>query len=167
MAKDYGTAEITAGAKIPPCALTGMEVYVEIGDAWDIPEYKTLGAAGMDLHANNKEAIMIKPGEHKLIPTGLKMSIPVGYEMQIRPRSGLVLTHGVTVLNAPGTVDSDYRGFIGIILYNAGNKNFYVNRGDRIAQGVFAEVTQCTFIEVDKLDETDRGSGGFGHTGIK
>ena len=163
MAEDFGKRGI--GNRTAPCALSGMEVYVVIGDAWDVPEYKTLGSAGMDLYANNKEAIMIKPGERKLIPTGLKMSIPVGYEMQIRPRSGLVKEHGVTVLNAPGTVDSDYRGFIGIILYNAGERNFYVNRGDRIAQGVFTEVTQCTFVEVDSLDETERGAGGFGSTG--
>jgi dUTP pyrophosphatase len=141
------------------------KVKLLIDDAWDIPEYQTPGSAGVDLHANNKEAVMLKPGERKLIHTGIKLSIPEGLEAQIRPRSGLVLKHGVTVLNSPGTIDSDYRGEICVILYNAGDKNFFVNLGDRIAQMVFAKVEQVSFQEVSELESTERGNGGFGHTG--
>jgi dUTP pyrophosphatase len=140
-------------------------VKILIKDAFDIPEYQTTGSAGVDIHANNRDPIMIKPGGRQLVKTGISVELPIGMEAQARPRSGLVLKHGVTVLNSPGTIDSDYRGEIGIILYNAGDKPFYVNCGDRIAQLVFAPITQVEFIEVDVLTETDRGSGGFGSTG--
>lgn len=142
-----------------------MDVKIVVGDAFDIPEYATPGSAGVDLYANNEQSIMLKPGETRLIPTGLKMEIPEGYECQIRPRSGLVLKHGITVLNSPGTVDSDYRGEWGIILHNFGDKNFFVHRGDRIAQAVFCKYERVTFIEVKSLSETVRGAGGYGHTG--
>lgn len=142
-----------------------MKVQFEDAGIFDVPEYKTKGSAGMDLQAVNEEAIMIRPGERKLIKTGLKVSIPDGVEMQIRPRSGLVLKHGVTVLNSPGTIDSDYRGEIMVILYNASKDNFFVNRGDRIAQAVFAKYERVTLECVVSLSETERGEGGFGHTG--
>jgi dUTP pyrophosphatase len=142
-----------------------MEIKFEDAGIWDIPEYQSEGAAGLDLCANNKEPILIRPGERKLIHTGLKVAIPDGVEMQIRPRSGLVLKHGVTVLNSPGTIDSDYRGEIMVILYNSSKNNFFVNTGDRIAQAVFARYERVTFVNVPTLDETKRGAGGFGHTG--
>jgi len=144
-----------------------MIVKVFVGDAFDIPEYQTVGSAGMDLHANNEEPIMIAPGDRKLIGTGLMIQIPEGYEAQIRPRSGLVLKHGVTVLNTPGTIDSDYRGPIGVILHNAGKERFFVNKGDRVAQMVFAKVERATIKEVAywELEDSDRSNGGFGSTG--
>lgn len=132
----------------------------------DIPTFASIGSAGMDLYANIFEDTIIKSGEIKLVNTGIKISIPIGYEVQIRPRSGLALKHGVTVLNAPGTIDSDYRGEIGIILINHGENDFIIKRGDRIAQMVINEVIMKNFIEVDTLDETARGSGGFGHSGV-
>jgi len=144
------------------------KVKIFVGDAFDIPEYKTSGAAGMDLYANNSEPIVIHPGDRKFIPIGITIQIPEGYEAQIRPRSGLVLKHGVTVLNTPGTIDSDYRGTIGVILYNAGSERFFVNRGDRVAQMVFKAVERAEFLEVQTLDELDdsvRADGGFGSTG--
>ena len=142
-----------------------MKVQFEDRGIYDVPEYKTIGSAGMDLHANNEKPTMIKPGERKLIKTGLHVAIPLGTEMQIRPRSGLVLKHGVTVLNSPGTIDSDYRGEVMIILYNAGQDNFFVNRGDRVAQAVFAKYEKVTLEMVLDIDDTERGEGGFGHTG--
>jgi dUTP pyrophosphatase len=140
-------------------------VKILIKDAYDIPEYMTEGSAGVDLHANNVEPIMIKPGNRHLIKTGIAIQLPRDMEAQVRPRSGLVLKHGVTVLNSPGTIDSDYRGEIGVILQNSGDKPFFVNCGDRIAQLVFAPVTQVVFEEVDALEDSARGEGGFGHTG--
>lgn len=145
-----------------------IKVKIYVGDAWDVPEYQTAGAAGMDLYANNDDSIVIHPGDRKLIPTGIRLQIPEGYEAQIRPRSGLVLKHGVTVLNTPGTIDSDYRGTIGVILWNAGKERFFVNRGDRIAQMVFKEYVKAELIEVStehELDDSARGEGGLGHTG--
>jgi len=145
-----------------------IKVKIHVGDAYDIPEYKTSGSAGMDLYANNEEAILIRPGDRKFIPTGITIQIPEGYEAQIRPRSGLVLRHGVTVLNTPGTIDSDYRGTIGVILYNAGSERFFINRGDRIAQIVVKPVDRVEFVEVmtlDELDDSVRGAGGLGSTG--
>lgn len=133
-----------------------------------IPAYQTNGAAGVDLQSNSLSPIMIKAKDRCIVGTGLFMEIPEGYEGQIRPRSGLVLKHGITVLNSPGTVDCDYRGEIRIILYNASDVNFYVNKGDRIAQMVFAKVEKMGFVEVaslDKLKGTERASGGFGSTG--
>lgn len=128
-----------------------------------LPAYATEGAAGMDLLAARD--IMLQPGGRALVPTGLAVALPDGYEMQVRPRSGLALKHGVTVLNAPGTVDADYRGEVGVILLNTSDAPFVIARGDRIAQAVFAPVTRAGFEEVVVLPETRRGAGGFGSTG--
>lgn len=132
-----------------------------------LPTYATSGSSGMDLRAYLKEAVTIEPFERKLIPTGLHMNIPKGFEIQIRPRSGLALKSGITVLNTPGTIDSDYTGDIGIILFNTSNQPFTVYPGDKVAQGVLTRVYQANFIEKDELQETNRGSGGYGHSGIK
>lgn len=131
----------------------------------ELPIYATKGSAGMDLRANLQEDVVIAPGERKLISTGLKISLPVGYEAQIRPRSGLALKKGVTVLNSPGTVDSDYIGDIGVILINHGEESFTISNGDRIAQMVIAKHETVEFEQVESLDETERGAGGFGSTG--
>ena len=130
-----------------------------------LPEYKSDAASGMDLLAANREDVVLAPGDIRLIPTGLHISLPVGYEAQVRPRSGLALKHGLTIVNAPGTVDADYRGEIGVILANLGKEPFAVKRGTRIAQLVVARVTHAAWVKVDRLDETNRGQGGFGHTG--
>ncbi|MBR7171436.1 MAG: dUTP diphosphatase [Prevotella sp.] len=130
-----------------------------------LPAYATPQSAGMDLRANIEEPIIIKPLERKLIGTGLHIALPEGYEAQIRPRSGLALKHGLTVLNSPGTVDADYRGEIMVLLINLSDKDFVVNDGERIAQMVIAKHEQGDFIEVEVLDETERGEGGYGHTG--
>lgn len=132
-----------------------------------IPEYKTLGAAGADICALLENSITIKPFERAMIPTGLFFEIPVGYEIQVRPRSGLAAKNGVTVLNTPGTIDSDYRGEVKVILINLGKEDFVINNGDRIAQMIVAPVTIGNFIKTDKLSETERGEGGFGSTGKK
>lgn len=132
-----------------------------------LPAYATAQSAGMDLRANLDESIVLHPLEHRLIPTGLFISLPEGYEAQVRPRSGLAFKHGITVLNAPGTIDADYRGEIGVLLVNLSNIDFVVNDGERIAQMVIARHEQGNFIEVDQLDETERGTGGYGHTGVK
>jgi dUTP pyrophosphatase len=133
----------------------------------DLPmlQYMTEHAAGMDIVAAVKEKVILKPGETKLIPAGLKIAVPNGYEAQVRPRSGLALKKNIGVLNSPGTIDSDYRGEVGIILANFGKEDFEVNRGDRIAQIVIAPVIQVKIVEVAELDETTRGAGGFGSTG--
>lgn len=133
----------------------------------DLPmmNYQTEHAAGMDIIAAVKEKVVLKSGETKLIPTGLKIAVPNGYEAQVRPRSGLALKKNIGVLNSPGTIDSDYRGEVGIILTNFGKENFEVNRGDRIAQMVIAPVVQVKIVEVAELSETARGEGGFGSTG--
>jgi dUTP pyrophosphatase len=132
----------------------------------DLPSYATIGAAGMDLLAAILcDKIIISPGGRALIPTGLSIALPAGYELQIRPRSGLALKNGIMVANSPGTIDEDYRGEIGIILLNAGNEDFTICRGMRIAQVVLAPVLQVQWVEVDTLDETVRGVGGFGSTG--
>ena len=128
-----------------------------------LPAYATTGAAGMDLLA--AKDLTLPPGGRALVPTGLCIALPEGFEMQVRPRSGLALKHGVTVLNAPGTVDADYRGEVGVILLNTGAEPFVIARGDRIAQAVFAPVTRADWEEVVVLPETQRGSGGFGSTG--
>ncbi|MDN5293644.1 MAG: dUTP pyrophosphatase [Eubacteriales bacterium] len=130
-----------------------------------LPAYMTAGAAGMDLYAAVEEEVVLHPGERRLIPTGLYISLPPGYEAQIRPRSGLALRHGISMVNTPGTIDSDYRGEIGVILINHGREPFTVRRGDRIAQMVVSRVERVEWEEVDVLDESERGSGGFGHTG--
>lgn len=130
-----------------------------------IPEYKTEGSAGMDLCSSSKEIITIRAGESGLIPTNLILQIPTGYEAQVRPRSGLALKHSVTVLNSPGTIDSDYRGEIGVLLINLGKKDFLINFGDRIAQMIIAKYEKAVLIESDMITETERGDGGYGSTG--
>jgi dUTP pyrophosphatase len=130
-----------------------------------LPQYSTPHSAGMDIRANLKENVFMKPGERKLIPTGLFFEIPDGFEIQIRPRSGLAIKNGITVLNSPGTIDADYRGEICIILINLSSEDFVINHGDRIAQMVVSKYEKCNWFLVDELTETERGSGGFGHTG--
>ncbi len=130
-----------------------------------LPRYASEGASGMDIRAAVKEKVVLMPGEIKLIPTGISMALPPGYEAQIRPRSGLALSHGIGMVNSPGTIDSDYRGEIKIILINWGKEPFVVKRGDRIAQVVFTRVFRAAFEVVDELSQTMRGEGGFGHTG--
>jgi len=132
-----------------------------------LPAYATPQSAGMDLRANIEEPITLKPMERKLIPTGLHIALPAGYEAQVRPRSGLALKKGITVLNSPGTIDADYRGEIGVLLINLSQEDFIVNDGERVAQMVIAKHEQGDFIEVETLDETERGEGGYGHTGVK
>jgi len=132
-----------------------------------LPAYATEQSAGMDLRANLTEPVVLKPLERRLIPTGLHISLPKGFEAQVRPRSGLALKHGLTVLNSPGTIDADYRGEIGVVLINLSQEEFTVNDGERIAQLVIARHEQADFIEVEALDQTERGEGGYGHTGVK
>lgn len=131
----------------------------------EMPAYATAGAAGFDLRANIEESITLKNGERKLVPTGLFMAIPVGYEGQVRPRSGLAFKQGLTVLNTPGTIDSDYRGEVGVILINLSGDEQVINPGDRIAQMVFAKHETAIIESVESLDSTERGEGGFGSTG--
>ena len=135
--------------------------------AQSLPTYATTQSAGMDLRANIDSPITLKPMERRLIPTGLYISLPQGYEVQVRPRSGLALKHGITVLNTPGTIDADYRGELMVLLINFSTEDFIINNGERIAQMVIARHEQATFVEVDILDETERGAGGYGHTGVK
>ncbi|MBE6334116.1 MAG: dUTP diphosphatase [Bacteroidales bacterium] len=144
-----------------------MELKIVNKSSNPLPEYKTIQSAGMDLRANLTESIVLKPLERKLIPTGLFIALPDGYEAQIRPRSGLALKNGVTVLNTPGTIDADYRGEIGVILINLSDTDFTINHGDRICQMVIQKIEQPVMVEVSVLDETERGAGGFGHTGTK
>lgn len=132
-----------------------------------LPAYATSQSAGMDLRANIDEPLTLRPLERKLIPTGLHIALPEGHEAQVRPRSGLALKHGITVLNSPGTIDADYRGEVMVLLINLSDHDFVVNDGERIAQMVIAKHEQGEFIEVDELDETERGEGGYGHTGVK
>lgn len=133
----------------------------------DLPRYATNQSAGMDLRANLESTITLHPMERRLIPTGLHIALPEGFEAQVRPRSGLALKHGITVLNTPGTIDADYRGEIMVLLINLSDKDFVINSGERIAQMVIARHEQGELIEVETLDETERGSGGYGHTGVK
>ena len=132
-----------------------------------LPTYETAGSAGMDLRAaiSEGETLVLEPGQRKLIPTGLKIALEPGYEAQVRPRSGLALKHGISAPNSPGTIDSDYRGEIGVILINHGELPFEIKRGDRIAQMVIARYEQARMVEVEAVDETARGGGGFGSTG--
>ena len=132
-----------------------------------VPFYQTPDSAGMDLYAAVLDPITITPGVRVLMPTGFAMAIPAGYEAQVRPRSGLAVQHGLTVVNAPGTIDADYRGEIGVILINLGQRDVTINRGERIAQMVIAPIAQCAWQEVDTLPETKRGTGGFGSTGSR
>ena len=132
-----------------------------------LPQYATEQSAGMDLRANLDEPIVLRPLERRLIPTGLHIALPEGYEAQVRPRSGLALKKGITVLNAPGTIDADYRGEVGVVLINLSQEDFVVNDGERIAQMVIARYEKADFIEVEVLDATERGEGGYGHTGVR
>ena len=132
-----------------------------------LPAYATSQSAGMDLRANLSEPIVLKPMQRTLVPTGLYMALPAGTEAQIRPRSGLALKHGITVLNSPGTIDADYRGELMVLLINFSDIDFVINDGERIAQMVIAQHLQASFIEVSELDDTERGAGGYGHTGVK
>jgi dUTP pyrophosphatase len=133
----------------------------------ELPKYETEFSAGMDLRANLLEPVTLKPLERKLLPTGLFISLPKGYEAQIRPRSGLAIKKGITLLNSPGTIDADYRGEICVILVNLSQENFVVNDGERICQMVIAKHEQAEWLSVEILDETERGAGGFGHTGVE
>ena len=146
--------------------LSEVEVAVLVGEGSEIPSYGSLDAAGADVKAALKEPLNLAPGSSALIPTGLRIAIPAGYEIQVRPRSGLALKHQVTVLNSPGTIDADYRGEIGVILMNHGKQAFLITPGMRIAQIVLAPVLKMVFVEATSLCETERGEGGFGHTGI-
>ncbi|MDD5822783.1 MAG: dUTP diphosphatase [Prevotella sp.] len=132
-----------------------------------LPAYATPQSAGLDLRANIEAPITLHPLERRLVPTGLHIALPDGYEAQVRPRSGLALKHGITVLNTPGTVDADYRGEIMVLLVNFSNEDFVVKDGERIAQMVIAQYAKATFESVEVLDETERGEGGYGHTGVK
>jgi dUTP pyrophosphatase len=137
------------------------------GHDLDLPAYATKDAAACDLLAAVDASMTLRPGGRALIPTGISLAVPTGFEAQVRPRSGLALKHGITVLNSPGTIDADYRGEIGVILANLGESPFVVERGMRVAQLLLAPVTRATFDEVDNLDQTDRGTGGFGSTGLR
>mgnify|MGYP000675787231 FL=1 len=132
-----------------------------------LPAYATPQSAGMDLRANIEDPITLHPLERRIVPTGLYIALPEGYEAQVRPRSGLALKHGITVLNSPGTIDSDYRGEIGVLLINLSDTPFVINAGERIAQMVVARHEQAELIEVEELDNTERGAGGYGHTGVE
>jgi dUTP pyrophosphatase len=138
---------------------------LENGEGLALPTYATTGAAGMDIIAAVTKPVTIKPGARALIPTGFAIALPPGFELQIRPRSGLALNHGIVLPNSPGTIDEDYRGEVGIIILNANDEPFTVTRGMRIAQGVLAPVFRAVFTEVETLDDTARGAGGFGSTG--
>lgn len=131
-----------------------------------LPQYETIGSAGLDIRAAVTQDVLIEPGDIALIPTGFAIAIPLGYEIQIRPRSGLAVKHGITLINSPGTIDSDYRGEVKVPLINHGKKAYTVVRGARIAQMILAPVVQAELVEVDELGSTERGAGGFGHTGV-
>lgn len=131
-----------------------------------LPSYATPGSAGLDLRSASAEPVVISPGERALVPTGLMLEIPEGYEGQVRPRSGLALKNGISLINSPGTIDSDYRGEVKVIMINLGDDHFMVNYGDRIAQLVIAPVVQAQIEEVDRVEDSDRGMGGFGSTGV-
>jgi dUTP pyrophosphatase len=144
-----------------------MEIKVVNKGHQPLPQYATCQSAGMDLRANIDTPITLRPMERRLIPTGLHIALPVGYEAQVRPRSGLALKRGITVLNSPGTIDADYRGEVGVLLINLSEEDFVINDGERIAQMVIARHETAEFIAVSVLDETERGEGGYGHTGVK
>ena len=132
-----------------------------------LPQYATEGAAGMDIRASLSAPLTLAPGARALVPTGLSVELPEGFEMQLRPRSGLALKHGITLLNSPGTIDADYRGEIGVIMANMGSEPFVINDGDRICKAVVARYSRVEWVQVDVLGHTDRGDGGFGHSGVK
>lgn len=140
---------------------------LENSQGLELPSYATASSAGMDLLAANNEDIVLAPGKRVLVKTGLAIALPEGFEAQVRPRSGLAIKNGVTVLNSPGTIDADYRGEIGVILVNFGDEAFIISRGMRIAQMIISRYSRCEFEEVDALGETARGTGGFGSTGVK
>ena len=144
-----------------------LKVKIVNNGTQQLPEYATPQSAGMDLRANIDKPILLKSLDRKLIPTGLHIALPEGYEAQIRPRSGLAIKHGITCLNTPGTIDADYRGDVGVILVNLSNEDFVVQPGERIAQMIIGKFDQVEWEVVDSLDETERGEGGFGHTGVK
>lgn len=144
-----------------------MKVKVINRSRHELPQYETPQSAGLDIRANVDSPVVLKPLERKLVPTGLYVELPVGYEAQIRPRSGLALKHGISLLNTPGTIDADYRGEIGVIMVNLSNEEFTVNDGDRIAQMVVARHEQVELQPVETLADSERGEGGFGHTGKK
>ena len=142
-----------------------MEVKIVNKSPFELPKFKTVGSAGVDLQANIDEPIILAPFERFLVPTGIFIALPEGYEAQIRARSGLAINHGISLVNGIGTIDSDYRGEIKVILINLGNEAYTINKGDRIAQMIFAKYEKPEFIQVSELDETKRGQGGFGHSG--
>ncbi len=144
-----------------------MQIKIINRSSHDLPYYETIASAGMDLRANISESVTLKPLERAIIKTGLFIELPVGYEAQIRPRSGLAAKKGITVLNAPGTIDADYRGEIGVILVNLSNDNFTIENGERVAQMVIAKHERAEWVAVTELSETSRGQGGFGSTGVK
>tara|TARA_B110000467_G_scaffold135431_1_gene132342 strand:+ start:434 stop:868 length:435 start_codon:yes stop_codon:yes gene_type:complete len=144
-----------------------MKVKVVNKSKHSLPHYSTIASAGMDLRANIDESISLKPLERTIVKTGIFMELPVGFEAQVRPRSGLAFKKGITVLNSPGTVDADYRGEVGVILVNLSAEEFVIEDGERIAQMVIAKHEQADWAEVETLDETERGAGGFGSTGVK
>lgn len=144
-----------------------QEIYVQLEESDELPSYASEGASGADVRARLKENVIIKPGSSLLIPTGLKFEIPDGFEIQVRPRSGLALKNQITVLNTPGTIDADYRGEVGVILINHGKMDFVVTPGMRIAQIVLCQTVRAKFVRVESLAGSARGSGGFGHTGVK
>lgn len=144
-----------------------MEIKIINKSQHSLPNYETMASAGMDLRANLSEPITLKPLERAIVKTGLFIELPIGYEAQVRPRSGLAAKKGITVLNSPGTVDADYRGEIGVILVNLSNDDFIVENGERIAQLIIAQHERAEWIEVQELSETSRGEGGFGSTGVK
>ena len=142
-----------------------MKIKVNYTGKHELPQFETAQSAGMDLRANIEAPVVLQPGDRALIPTGIKMALPEGYEAQIRPRSGLAYKHGISVLNSPGTIDADYRGDVGVLLINHGREPFTVEDGMRVAQMVVAQYSQFQWHAVEDLDETDRGEGGFGSTG--
>jgi len=147
--------------------LLNVEIKIINKSGHALPHYETLASAGMDLRANLDKPIVLKPLERAIIPTGIYMELPIGYEAQVRPRSGLAAKKGITVLNAPGTIDADYRGEVGVILANMSSDEFVVENGERIAQMVIAKHERAEWVEVASLSDTDRGAGGFGSTGTK
>lgn len=144
-----------------------MQIKIINKSRHDLPHYETIASAGMDLRANLSESKVLKPLERSIVGTGLFIELPIGFEAQVRPRSGLAAKKGVTVLNAPGTIDADYRGEIGVILVNLSNEDFIINNGERIAQLVIAKHERAEWEQVETLSDTDRGEGGFGSTGVK
>ena len=166
--KRRGAAKVTAASEPEGCVSVRM-MRLAHAKGLDLPAYQTAQAAGLDLVAAVPEfgPISLRQGQRVLIPTGLAIALPPGFEAQVRPRSGLALKHGITVLNSPGTIDADYRGELQVILVNLGQDDFEIRRGERIAQLVIAPVVQAALVEVDGLDDTARGAGGFGSTGRK